>query len=383
MIARLNMGGPAHHVSLLSGRLDPARYETLLVHGSVGRGEESLDDIAVREGCTRRLVPSLRSDIHPFDDLRALGALVAVVRGFRPHIVHTHTAKAGMLGRLAALLAGRPRPLIVHTYHGHVLEGYFGAAGSWLYRRLERGLGAVSDCLIGVSAATVDDLVRLRVAPRSKFRTVPIGLDLRPFLQAGPDHGAALREEVGVAPDEILLTFVGRLVPIKRVDLALEAVAKARELGAPVRLAVIGDGDLREDLEKLAHRLGLDAEVAFLGYREDMTRVAAAADIALLTSDNEGTPVSLIEAAAGATPAVATSVGGVSEVVTADSGILVARDDADVLAQAIVRLARDPAERTRMGENARRHVSERFSVERLLEDVDLLYGELLRGSRPS
>lgn len=377
VIARLNMGGPAHHVSLLSGRLDGSRYQTLLVHGSVLPGEESLDDVAAREGCMSRFIPFLGPDIHPLNDLRALGALVRIVRAFRPHIVHTHTAKAGMLGRLATLLAGGPRPLIVHTYHGHVLEGYFGRAGSWLYGRLERALGSISDCLIGVSTATVDDLVRLRVAPRSKFRVVQIGLELRPFLDSDAGAGTAFRTEAGVRSDAILLTFVGRLVPIKRVDLALEAVARARGRGADVHLAVVGDGDLREKLEELAKRLGIAHAVAFLGYRENMVEVAAASDIALLTSDNEGTPVSLIEAAAAATPAVATAVGGVAAVVTPASGILAPKDDADGLARATTRLASDHSERRRMGECARAHVSERFSVERLLDDVDSLYRNLL------
>jgi len=381
VIARLNMGGPAHHVSLLSGRLDPERYQTLLVHGGVGRGEESLENIAAREECARRFVSFLRPDIHPLNDLRALGALVRIVRAFKPDIVHTHTAKAGMLGRLAAVLAGRPRPVIVHTYHGHVLEGYFGPAGSWLYRRLERALGAASDCLIGVSAATVDDLVRLGVASRSKFRVVPIGLDLEPFLASGPADGAALRAQAGVRPGEVLLTFVGRLVPIKRVDLALDAVARARRLGTPVRLAVVGDGDLRDELEQLAERLGINNAVEFLGYRDDMVQVAAASDLALLTSDNEGTPVSLIEAAAAATPAIATAVGGVREVVTPESGVVVSPDDADVLARAIASLAGDSAARRGMGEHARHHVAERYSVERLVADVDLLYGELLQAPR--
>ncbi len=374
------MGGPAHHVSLLSGRLDPTRYQTLLVHGAVGRGEESLDGVAAREGCTRRFVSSLGPDMHPLRDLRALGALVRIVRRFRPHIVHTHTAKAGMLGRLAAVLAGRPRPVIIHTYHGHVLEGYFGPAGSWLYRRLERLLGSVSDCLIGVSGATVDDLVRLQVAPRPKFRVVPIGLDLQPFIASGSEDGLALRTKASVTSEEILLTFVGRLVPIKRVDLALEALARARRLGAPVRLLIVGDGELRVELERLAKDLGLEGAVDFLGYRDDMVGVAAAAEVALLTSDNEGTPVSLIEAAAANTPAVATAVGGVEEVVTRDSGILVAPDDADALAQAIATLADDPAKRRWMGEHGRRHVAKRYSIERLVDDVELLYRELLPSS---
>ncbi len=371
------MGGPAHHVSLLSGRLDPDRYETLLLHGVVGAGEASLAEVARRCGATTRSVPGLRPEPRPLDDLRALRALVGEVRAFKPDIVHTHTAKAGLLGRLAALTPGRPRPVIVHTYHGHVLEGYFGKLMNAVYRGLERVLGRVSDRLIGVSRATVDDLVRLRVAPASKFRVVPVGLDLAPFLRLLPDDGSALRAEVGTADGEVLLTFVGRLVPIKRVDVLLRAVARARDMGAPVRLAVVGDGELRQSLERLATSLGLDNRVRFVGYRADMTQVAAASDIAVLSSDNEGTPVSLIEAAAACRPAAATAVGGVPEVVTQDGGVLVAAGDPDALGAAICRLAGDPDERARMGSRARDHVAARFSVERLLADVDALYRELV------
>ena len=370
------MGGPAHHVSLLSGRLDPDRYDTLLLHGAVGAGEASLAEVARRYGATTRSVPGLRPEPRPVDDLRAFWALLREVRAFKPDIVHTHTAKAGMLGRLAALCAGRPRPVIVHTYHGHVLEGYFGRFANAVYRTIERALGRFSDRLIGVSRATVDDLVRLKVAPRSKFRVVPIGLDLGPFLHIRPDAGSALRTEVGARGEDVLLTFVGRLVPIKRVEVLLEAVARARELGAPVRLAVVGDGERRPSLERLAARLAIDDRVRFAGYRADVTHVAAASDIAVLSSDNEGTPVSLIEAAAAGRPAVATAVGGVPEVVTAEGGVLVAPGDSDELGSAICKLAADPDGRARMGSRARDHVAARFSVERLLGDIDSLYGEL-------
>src|SRR4051812_19132294 len=184
VIARLNMGGPAHHVGNLSGLLDPDRYETILFHGAVGSGEESLSSTADRLGVRRESVPGLRPELRPIDDLRALLYLVRAVRRLRPDVVDTHTAKAGMLGRLAAAIAMRPRPVIVHTYHGHVLEGYFGPRLSAFYTALERGLARVSDALIGVSSATVDDLVRLRVAEPSKFRVIPIGLDLEPFLSS-------------------------------------------------------------------------------------------------------------------------------------------------------------------------------------------------------
>ena len=381
VIARLNMGGPAHHVGLLGSMLDRERYETLLLHGKVGAGEASLEDSVRARGVALAQVPGLRPEVRPYDDLRALASLVRAIRRSRPDIVHTHTAKAGMLGRLAAVLAGGARPLVVHTYHGHVLEGYFDPVRTATYRALERRLAAMSDALIGVSSATVDDLVRLRVAPRDRFRVIPVGLDLEPFLSASPDAGRAFRREVGASADDVLLTFVGRLVAIKRVDLLLRAVARARQLGAPVRLAVVGDGALRPRLERLAADFGVREHVWFAGYRAEMVAVTAAAQIAVLTSDNEGTPVSLIEAAAAGKPAVATTVGGVPDVVTPETGLLVPRGDAEQFANGIVALTGDPGLRAAMGAQARRRVAQRFSAERLVRDVDSLYCELINQPR--
>jgi glycosyltransferase involved in cell wall biosynthesis len=234
----------------------------------------------------------------------------------------------------------------------------------------------VSDALIGVSQATVDDLVRLKIAPREKFRVVPIGLDLDAFLTASAEDGAAFRSEAA-AGDGVLLTWVGRLVPIKRVDVLLRAFAAARSRGADARLAIVGDGELRAELEQLAGSLGLAEHVYWAGYREDMVPVTAASDVAVLSSDNEGTPVSLIEAGAAATAAASTNVGGIADVVTADTGVLVAAGDAEGLGHAIASLAADPARRRAMGEHAREHIRSRYSVERLVRDVEALYAELL------
>ncbi len=181
----MNLGGPAHQASYLSGRrFHPDRYETLLVHGQPAPGEESMADLAESEGARTLYLPSLRQPVDPIHDTRALAQIRSIVRRFRPDLVHTHTAKAGFLGRQAALIAGGPRPALVHTFHGHVLEGYFGKGKTTLYRNLERRLGRRTDRLIGVSRQTVDDLVRLGVAPREKFSVVPLGLDLDPFARA-------------------------------------------------------------------------------------------------------------------------------------------------------------------------------------------------------
>ena len=379
VIGRLNMGGPAHQAALLSGRrFDPERYRTLLVHGALAPGEASLAELSEQEGAEMRFLSDLRQPVGPAHDALALARLVRLARRFRPHVVHTHTAKAGFLGRQAAL-AVRPRPAIVHTFHGHVLEGYFGAAKSRLYLELERALGRVSDRLIGVSEATVGDLVRLGVAPREKFAVLPLGLDLRRLAQPADAVRGASRAELGLGEDDVLAVFVGRVVPIKRLDLMLEALARARESEPRLRLAVVGDGDERPGLEALAERLGVAGAVEFLGYRRELRPLFAAADLAVLSSDNEGTPVSLIEAAAAGLPAVGTDAGGVREVVTEDTGAVVPKGDPEALAAALVELAGDPARRRAMGAAARERALGRYGAERLLRDVDALYRELSAG----
>jgi glycosyltransferase involved in cell wall biosynthesis len=377
VIARMNLGGPAHHVALLSRGLDRAGYETLLVSGRVGPGEEEHTNL---EGVTVRYLDSLGPEIRPWQDLRALVALVRLIRAYRPSIVETHTSKAGMLGRTAALFARRPRPVVIHTYHGHVLRGYFGPLKNSGLGFIERALARVSDLLIGVSSATVDELVELRIAPRSKFAVVPLGLELEPFLSLGLEPDSTFREEVGAGAEETVFTYTGRLAPIKRLDTMLRAVAIARESGGRVRVALVGDGELRPDLENLARELRCADSVDFLGYRLDLARIAAGSDAALLTSDNEGTPVSLIEAAAAGRPAVATRVGGVPDIVVEGCGLLAPAGDERALAAAMVRLAADPELRRRMGSRARDHVRDRFAVPRLLRDVDALYSGLLEAT---
>lgn len=370
-------------MAILSGQLDPGRYETVLVAGRTGAGEAAADHLAADLGAHLVTIPSLGPEIRPLDDLRALARLIALVWRLRPDIVHTHTAKAGFLGRLAALLGPRPRPQIVHTFHGHVLEGYFGRTKNLLYRRLERLAARASTVLVGVSQATVDDLVRLGVAAPERFRVVPLGLRLDDFLRLGeePDARAPLRRAVGAGPEDVVAAFVGRLVSIKRVDLALDAVARARHAGAPIRLLVVGDGPLRPALERHAADLGIADAVHFAGYLADMPSVVAATDLALLTSDNEGTPVALIEAAAGARPAVATDVGGVAGVVVPTAGRLAPRGRPEPLARALSELAADRALRLSLGRGARDHVRDAFSSKRLLADIDALYRSILPAPR--
>jgi len=281
-----------------------------------------------------------------------------------------------MLGRLTALFSRRPRPVVVHTFHGHVLRGYFGPLLTGFYRAVERGLARISDQLICVSAQNMEELIGLGVGRRRQFRVIPVGLDLESM--APPSAMAhALRDELRISADDVIATFVGRLVPIKRVDRLLQATALARAWGVPVQLVVVGDGELRSDLETLARELRIEAVVHFLGYRAEVGSIVAASDIAVLSSDNEGTPVSLIHAGAVGVPSVATAVGGVSEVVLQDGGVLVERDDIEGFARGLRRLAEDPALREQLGKRAREHVLASFAAERLVVDMQCLYEELL------
>lgn len=383
IIARLNVGGPAHHVSILSGGLDPDRYCTRLLAGHVGPAEGSFEHLAGLHGADLEYIDGLGPELNAVDDARALRSLVRAIRSFRPHVVHTHTAKAGALGRVAARWALGPRPVVVHTYHGHVLTGYFGPTKTAAFRGLERGLATVCDQLIGVSQATVDELVRMRIAPRSRFVVIPIGLELDAFLSSATDDGADFRREVGAGRDDLLAVFTGRLVAIKRVDVLLEGFAVARRDCARLRLAVVGDGDLRSELEARAEKLGIGDAVSFCGLRTDLVAIAAASDIAVLSSDSEGTPVALIEAAAAARPAVSTRVGGVPDIVRPDTGLLVAPGDPAAFGAALLRLASDGELRLRLGGAARSHVSQRFRASRLIRDVDNLYGGLLARRNPA
>lgn len=380
IIGRLNIGGPAIQAITLSKLLEPRGYRTLLIRGSEASHEGSLDDLAARYGVAPKLIAGLRRELHP-TDLLALPELVRTLRAFRPHIVHTHLAKAGTLGRTAALLA-RPRrpPLLVHTFHGHSLEGYFSPPKAAAFRAIERALGARCARLVAVSGEVSDDLVRLGVAPRDRIEVIPVGFDLSPFVVDGDERAVrarAARDELGVPADARLVTLIARLVPIKRVDRFLRIAAQiARQ--ADVHFAIVGDGELRQALQTTALAPGLAKRLVWAGFRRDMPDVCIASDVVVLTSDNEGTPVSLIEAQAAAVPVVSTRVGGAATVVReGQTGHLVGVEDEDAFADAVLDILSKPASAQAMGAAGQAHVLRTFSLDRLVDDVDGLYRRLL------
>ncbi len=387
VIARLNVGGPTLNVAYLTKGLAPLGYETTLVTGRIGSNEGSMDYVASEAGVRPLYIGSLQRNLSLFADFGALLRLVGLIRSQRPDVLHTHTAKAGALGRAAALLSGRARPgVVVHTYHGHVLTGYFSPLMSRLFLGVERFLAHSTDVLVAVSPEVRDDLVDLGVAPESKFVVVRLGLDLDQRIAAPEDARDRVREELSVAPDQLLVAWLGRMTEIKRVDDLLRAFADLRGRGVDAVLALVGDGPNRDGLEQLAERLGITDAVRFTGFRRDVGSIYRASDVVALSSANEGTPVSLIEALAAGCAVVTTDVGGAVDVLDGGRvGFLVPAGDTKAFADRLEDLVRQPELRHEFGAAGREHVLARYSVDRLVRDVDRLYRRLLgaKADRPS
>jgi glycosyltransferase involved in cell wall biosynthesis len=378
VIARLNMGGPALHVSYLTKGLENRGYHTTLVAGKLARGEDSMSYVADELGVEVVPLVAMHRDVSPVYDPVAVTRLVCEIRRVRPHILHTHTAKAGAVGRAAALLAGDARPpVIVHTYHGHVLRGYFDPVRTQFFRETERALARHTNRLIAVGPQVRDDLVELGVAPAEKFSVIRLGIDLESRVLTA-DRRAEFRHLFGIPEDRFVVGWIGRMTAIKRVPDILAAFKALRDRGVEATLCLVGDGPDRDAVEQLASDLGIVRDILFVGYQRDVAPYYAFFDAFLLPSANEGTPVVAIEALASERPVVATRVGGVPDVVDdGEDGFLVEVGDIPALADRLEQLARDPELRARMGKAGRERVVPRYRVERLVDDVDTLYRELL------
>ena len=371
VITRLNVGGPAINAVLLSSRLDPARFETLLVCGTEAASEGNMLELrGIGADLDLRRVPSLGREITPFDDIRALAQLIAIARRFKPDIVHTHLAKAGTLGRLAARMSGAKA--VVHTYHGTVFRGYFGRIRSRMFMSIERLLSRLTTRIIAISPSQRRELIDFGIGNEQKVIEVPLGLELEPFLAV--DDVPSARARIGIRPDQPVVAIVARLVPIKNVSLFLRAMA----LIPSATVLVAGDGSLRPKLEAEAVQLGIDGRTRFVGWQADMRSVYAASDVVGLTSQSEGLPVSLIEAMASARAVVSTRVGGVPDLVQHDvTGVLVPPDDVRGFADAVQALLLDPRRRTALGSAARHSVYPRYDAARLVAEIAALYESLV------
>jgi len=379
VIARLNVGGPALHVAYLTAGLAEHGFDTILVAGTLARGEASMESAAERRGVRIETIEDLHREIAPLRDARAVMRLSRLIRRERPTILHTHTAKAGAVGRIAALLAGKARPpIIVHTFHGHVLRGYFGPVKTFGFRLLERLLARMTTQLVAVSPEVRDDLVRLGVAPESKFAVVRLGIELDERVGNGAGGRQETRRVLGIPEEAFVVGWFGRMTAVKRTPDVVRAFRSLVDAGVDGRLLLVGDGPEREGLERLAHELGVMRRCLFLGYQEEVGRYYDALDALVLPSGNEGTPVSVIESLAAARPVVATRVGGTPDVVRDGlDGFLVELGDVESIAGRLGELAADPVRRAQMGAAGKEHVRERYAVGRLVADTEHLYRSLL------
>lgn len=366
-IARLNVGGAALQVLELAAGQARRGHEVLVVHGRLAEGEESMAYLAEERGVPTRYVDALRRELSPRVDLEAILALRAILRERSPDVLHTHAAKAGAVGRIAALGAGAARPPVrVHTFHGHVLRGYFAPRHERGFMLAERALARTTSALVAVSPEVRDDLARLGVAPAGRFAVVRYGFDFPAPV------GEAERS------DAFVVGYAGRLTAIKRPLDLVRALRGAVERGVDATLVIVGDGEDRPQTERLAAELGVLERCRFVGYQRDMAAWYGRFDAFCLASANEGTPVAAIESLAAGVPVVATRVGGTPAVVDdGETGFLVVPGDADALGERLALLARDEELRARMGRLGAERMRERYGIERMVDEVERLYEGLL------
>ena len=366
VIARMNVGGPAWQVSVLTRGLDAGRFETRLIVGDVGEGEA--DFVELRDpDLPLAKIPGLGRSVRFGDDLKAFIAIRRSIRDFRPDIVHTHTAKAGLLGRLAAVTSRVP--VKVHTYHGHLLHGYFGRFISRVLVLVEQVLARSTTTLVAVGARVRDDLVASGIGHHDQYEVIPPGV-----ASVATIGRESARIRLGLPPDVPVVLFVGRLTAIKRPDRLIEAMSLVLESRPDAVLGLVGEGDLLKETRIRAEPLG--SAVHFLGWQPDIASLYVASDCVVLTSDSEGMPVTLIEAAMAGVPAVTTDVGSAREVVLDGVTGLVVAPEAAAVADGILRLL-DPNLRNLMGAAALAKANTEFNTQRLIADHAALYDRLI------
>lgn len=382
IIARLNVGGPALHIAGLMAGLNPSQFESRLIMGRCGQEEGDMTYLIREQSLTPpTLIPELGRRISPLRDLVTVYKLVLILRRQRPHIVETHTAKAGFVGRLAARIARVP--VVLHLFHGHVFYGYFGRLQTCAYIMIERLMARLSDRIVTISESQQHDVVRTyRIASANKVVVVPLGFDLSALVAAKQSAKARFRSLCGLSADAPLVGFVGRLTSVKNPALFVQAAKRVLGEAPEAQFCVVGDGELRQDVERQVAALGIAERVHFAGWQRDMPAVYAALDVLVLTSLNEGTPVTAIEALAAGVPVVATDVGGVADVVhDKETGLLVPPGNADALVRSISALLLDTGRGLAMAQAGQQDVLARFGRDRLIADMEALYRSLLDEKR--
>ena len=392
IIARLNVGGPARHVVWLTRNLSNDDFDSVLVAGSVPEGEEDMAYFARQNGVEPVFIPKMSRELS-LRDFVSLGKIYRTISKYKPDIIHTHTAKAGTIGRIAAFgykwltpgtLAGRPRRVrVVHTFHGHVFHSYYGGMRTRIFLAIERLLARfATDRIIAISEQQFREICfKYRVGRPEQFSIVPLGMEISPHHDYQQNR-IATRRELGIKADEIAIGFTGRLTEIKNLPLLMSVAELAGRQHSELRFVIVGDGSLRPELERLA-----SPNVTFLGNQQDVARLLPAFDIIALTSKNEGTPLSLIEGMAAGIPFVSTAVGGVVDlagdqeksdgrVSICERGILIHDQNPQNFLSGLNALIGDPELQNRISVNAREFVRNHYSLERLTSDIERIYLEL-------
>jgi len=381
IITRLIIGGPTLHTVLLTNSFSREQdFDSLLVCGQKNPGERDMYYLADQYYVKPYYIEDLGREINLTREVKSIYKVYKLLKEVKPEIVHTHTAKAGLVGRLAAWMAGVP--VIVHTYHGHIYGYYFGAMKTYFFLTLERLMALISDAIIAISPRQAEELARLRLGAK-KIKVIPLGFDFSRIING---QKGFLRKRIGLQKDVFLVGIVGRLVPVKNHELFLNAakIVAGNCRHKNVRFVIIGDGeiDYRKSLEKKAEELDLTQKVIFAGWQEEMASVYQDLDLLVLTSLNEGTPVTIIEAMAAGCPVVSTDVGGVADVVEHGiSGLLAPSGDAEALADHMLKLLEDDKLREEIEQNAKEKVLEKYSVARLHDDLRELYMQILNDKR--
>jgi len=394
LIARLNIGGPAIQAITLSSELSRDQYQTLLVCGSLSPGEGDMTYLALDKGVHRFIIKELGRNISLLDDLKSLFIIRKIIKRFKPDILHTHTAKAGTLGRLAALSLRVPiftpkKIRVFHTFHGHTFHSYFNRLKTFIFILVERFLARFTDSIIVVSEQQKGDICdTYKIAPEKKVQVIRLGFDLSAYGKITPQRKASLLDkDHRKNPEPLRVGIVGRLTPIKNHLMLLEAISYL-SVSAKLdrfKFIVVGDGELKTMLMKEVEKLNVKGAISFRGWQKDMPAIYSEMDIVVLTSKNEGTPVAIIEAMAASRPVVATAVGGVPDLIGSllekktagfqigERGLILPSGNAKALAGALLFMLENREELKPMIQHAKEFVFANFSQQRLLNDIKSLY----------
>jgi glycosyltransferase involved in cell wall biosynthesis len=392
----LNVGGPSIHVHLLTRGLDQNKFDSKLITGVISAQEGDMSYLFDRIKEKPIVIPDLQREISFVKELRAFPRVFRILKQEKPDIVHTHTAKAGSLARLAViffkLLYGK-NVRTVHTFHGHVFHDYFGLIKSSIFVFTERFMAKFTTAIVALSESQKKELVeKYKIAPSNKVKVIELGFDLNPFLLNGSKRGK-FRNEINVDKNTKLIGIVGRLAPIKNHTMFFDSAKLLLDncINLPIKFVVVGDGELKEEIVNYCSKLKITEKVIFCGWVKDVASIYSDTDVLALTSLNEGTPVSIIEAMASSVPVISTKAGGVIDLIgkpispstsngftLCDNGILCRINDSSGFASGIKYLIDHEAIRNKVTQSARAFVKKKYVKERLINDIETLYKDLLK-----